>query len=288
MLEADFHSAALLRPWREGRLLLDAIALDKGPRDVLGGFFLAAARNLQAFGVTVRVHDDLSSLVEANAAIPEARGHLHPPFDVRHSHLPPETAFWMSVHAPGGMMIGSCAAKFLEVGAGGMTEEFETLRLFYRDPAPHLSAGAGCLVEGEAKEAGDAITGPVTYSGGHWTHPDHRGKGIVYAMVRLTRALALTRWNTSYTTGIVSTDLASQGKLFPYGYRHSVPIIRFKTEYMGDIDLYFMWMKSDWLVADLREYELGSGEYGSSDRRRGYNPARPARPGEEKALVANS
>ena len=287
MLDIDHHAAALLRPWREGRLLLDAITVNNGPRNVLGSFFLAAARNLQAFGAVVRVHDDLTSLAEANAAIPEARGHLHPPFDIRHSHLPPDTAFWLSVHAPGGMMIGSCAAKFLEVGPGGMTGEFESLRLFYRDPAPHLAAGERCRVEGEAKAAGDAITGRVTYSGGHWTHPDYRGKGIVYAMVRLTRALAMTRWDTAYTTGIVSTDLASQGKLFPYGYRHSVPIIHFKTAYLVEGDLYFMWMRNDWLVTDLEIYESSSGEYGSGDRRRGYNPARPARPGQEKTLVAD-
>ncbi len=135
-----------------------------------------------------------------------------------------------------------------------MADEFTSLRFLYANPQAHLDMGTTCTVAGVAQSSATRIKGIVAYSGGHWTHPSSRRKGIVHILAHINRALALTRWNIDFVVGITRVDLAAKQVFSPYGYQHSDRFISIRKSYRGDFDTSMIWMDRNWLETELTAY----------------------------------
>ena len=236
-----------------GEVLPNVVTVVHGPKRNLGYFFLIAHAEAKRMGVTIRVHDELHSLVRANQHLQSSWGPLVPTFDPGASHLTSDTAFWLSCHDAGGDLVACSAARHLQLTETGLADEFRSLRLFYANPQPHLDRGTICVVEEEAAAVAGRMRGHITYSGAIWTRPDFRGRGIVYLLSRVNRNLALTRWDADYTASVTRVDLAAKGALSPYGYR-SARRIALQNSYRGDFDMSLIWVDRAAMEADLDHY----------------------------------
>src|SRR3546814_16518924 len=56
-----------------------------------------------------------------------------------------------------------------------------------------------------------------------WIHPEYRKRLMPMILPRISRALALTRWDTEYTFSLVSNALVSKGVAQAYGYNRVEP-----------------------------------------------------------------
>ena len=239
---------------RGGLPLLDAITVRHGPTRDLARFFLIADAAAREVGVTLRLHGTLHGLIEANEAFGDSWAPLVPTLDPRLSDMSPENSFWMSGHDSGGRLVATQAARLLDLSRSHLDEELRSMRLLYADPSPVLNKGARISVEGDAAIAAARICGRTAYSGGGWYHPDFRGRGLSSILPRISRSLALTRWDTAYTMSLVEPVLTSKGVPGRYGYSHVETGIALKNTYRGDMELHLMWMDREYLTRDLHDY----------------------------------
>ena len=251
---------------RDGQLLLDAVQLRHGPKRDLGRFFLLAASMAEAIGVTIRIHDDMASIILANAQYPGGPwGLIAPAFDPGESKLEPGKAFWVSVHNSAGTIVACTCARLMEP-QGSIYDELTSLRLFYANPQPYLAAGATCTPKGAAEIATGKVKGRIIYSGAQWTHPTYRSRGIVHILTRVTRLLGLTRWDVDFVTGVTRVDLLAAGQLAAYGFVNSVRVVEFLRSYRGDLYMNFMWMGREEIETELAVY-LAAAQVGGKTSR---------------------
>ena len=191
---------------------VETLVLEHGPLPLLGQFFLHADQAARQRGVTL----SLVTLAELAAFFKTRKDwSLYPIFDPAHTHQQPGSGFGFIGRNAEGEVVATQGARFLELGAGSLKAEAESLRIFYGDR--ERPAQARCSMP--APIAG-AITGNVVYSGTTWFRPDHRGRGLASILPRLSRALALTRWNTGFTISFIDWALVERGVAKAYGYRN--------------------------------------------------------------------
>ncbi len=239
---------------RGGVPLLDGITVRHGPTRDLARFFLLADAAARDVGVTLRLHGTLHGMIEANEAFGENWAPLVPTLDPRVSNLTPETSFWISGHDAQGRLVATQAARLLDLSGSHLDEELRSMRLLYADPAPTLSKGARITVEGDAAIAAARIGGRTTYSGGGWNHPDFRRRGLSSILPRISRSLALTRWDTAFTVSLVEPILTTKGVPGRYGYSSVETGIALTNTYRGDLELHLMWMDRNYLTQDMHDY----------------------------------
>ncbi len=157
------------------------------------------------------------------------------------------------------------------------------MRLLYNDPAPAMAKGARVLVEGAAAKAAEAISGRITYSGGGWYHPDFRGQGLSAILPRISRCLALTRWNTQRTITLVEMALTTKGLPGRYGYRHVETGITFQNTFRGDVDVHLLWMDRLYLEEDIHNYML-QADLGKADNRVDAEPTNSSFPSRQGSI----
>ena len=265
---------------RGGVALLDGITVRHGPTRDLARFFLLADAASREIGVTLRLHGTLHGMIEANEAFSESWAPLVPTLDPRFSDMTPENSFWISGHDAGGRLVATQAARFLDLSRSHLDEELRSMRLLYADPSPALSKGARISVEGDAAIAAARIGGRTTYSGGGWYHPDFRRRGLSSVLPRISRSLALTRWDTAYTVSLVEPILTSKGVPGRYGYSRVETGISFTNTYRGDMELHLMWMDRDYLTRDMSAYiSERTGNDARSDDAEPTNDTFPSRQG---------
>ena len=237
-----------------GLPLLDGITVRHGPTRDLARFFLLADAAAREIGVTLRLHGTLHGIIEANEAFSDSWAPLLPTLDPRLSDMSWENSFWISGHDSKGRLVATQAARFLDFAGSHLDEELRSMRLLYADPSPAWNKGARISVEGDAAIAAARIGGRTTYSGGGWYHPDFRGRGLSSILPRISRSLALTRWDTAYTISLVEPILTTKGVPGRYGYSRVETGIAFTNTYRGDLEVHLMWMDRDFLTRDMGAY----------------------------------
>ena len=237
-----------------GQFLLDAVTVDHGPRKELGQFFLVADAMARKVGADIKIHTDMSLLSWVNSQVVDSWGPLGPMFDPVESALNPTNSFWLSAHDGSGGLIATFAARKIQVGAKGLSEELRELRLHYSNPVSYIEKGAQCIVDGEAATVAGGIKGTVAYCGGSWTTPRARGLGLPYILARVGRNLALTQWNSNYNISLVRVDLKAKGVLLKYGYENICSGIELRNSYRGNFAVNLIWMDRARIEEDLTNY----------------------------------
>ena len=265
---------------RGGLPLLDAITVRHGPTRHLARFFLLADAAAREIGVTLRLHGTLHGMIEANEAFGDSWAPLVPTLDPRVSDMSPENSFWISGHDSDGRLVATQAARLLDLATSHLDDELRSMRLLYADPSSVLNDGARISVAGDAATAAARIGGRTTYSGGGWNHPDFRRRGLSSILPRISRCLALTRWDTAYTVSLVEPILTTKGVPGRYGYSRVETGITLKNTYRGDMELHLMWMDRDYLNRDMLDYiSKRAGNDARSDEADPTNDTLPSRHG---------
>lgn len=231
--------------------LLDQITVDHGPRADLAAFFLAADRAARDRGVTLSLSTDFELLREVNAMNLKHWHPLAPNFDSSFGGISSENGFWLIGRNADDEIVTTQVARFYDLGETNLGDHIRSLRLFYPDPDSQKRPEESC----SAPSVATIIHGNVVFSGGGWVRPDYRRQHMMLILPRISRALALTRWDTEYTFSLVSHDLVNKGVAKAYGYRRIEPGIRWmnsQTELRLDGTL--VWMPRAELLADMEDF----------------------------------
>jgi hypothetical protein len=219
-----------------------------GPVGLLGRFFLWADTAARDRGVTLSFAS-LQDLVEANKANSDSWRPLVPVFDEALGGVTPETVFVLMGRNKDGQVVATQAARLYEWPETSLKDEGDSLRMFYADPDAAFARGDRCKITAPIAEK---ITGRVVFSGGIWYRRDFRGRDLGTILPRISRAYALTRWNTDFTIGMLADAVIAGGLAARAGYtkiEHSS--VELVVSPLGGTRCGLAWMQSDELLADL-------------------------------------
>lgn len=235
------------------RRLPDQITLQHGPRDTLGRFFLAADRAARERGVYLSLSTDFDLLRKVNAMNLRHWHGLAPSFDNSHGGIDGSNGYWIIGRSEDGDIVTTQAAHFYDMGQESAHDYLTSLRLFYPQPQIQKKPGESCSVSAASARR---ITGRVVFSGSTWIHPDFRGRDLPKILPRISRALALTRWDTDYTISLVTLALVEKGVAKAYGYKRIEPGVEWlgsavSARYQGAL----VWMPRAELLDDLARFD---------------------------------
>jgi hypothetical protein len=175
-----------------------------------------------------------------------------------------------------GNVVTTQAARFFDLGEETLADYLTSLRLFYPDPERQKLPEESCLV---SCSAATRISRRVVYSGGTWIHPDYRKRLMPMILPRISRALALTLWDTDYTFSMVSHALVAKGVARAYGYRNVEPGIRWMNSASEiRLDGTLVWMDRAELLADMHRFDETLQAAEENQRRRAAETARQVSP----------
>jgi len=234
--------------------LADQITIRHGPLALLVEFFRAAESAARARGVTLTLRHDLGALVDFNAREQRHWYRISPLFDPAFSAVSPENSFWIEGRNSAGETVATQACRGFHWPATTLKDESESLRIFYADPARMAAPGETCAVT--APSAG-RIGGRVAYSGSGWYRPDFRGRQLSAILPRISRACALTSWETEVTVSFVEDVLIEKGIVARYGYRRIEHAIIWRGRAGGDLSMAILVMRRSELIADLVAFLSG-------------------------------
>ncbi len=234
------------------RRLPDQITINYGPREQLGRFFLAADKAARDRGVSLSLSTDFDFLRQINAANRNSWDSLAPSFNNEVSDIDEHNGFCLIGTAADGTIVSTQAAKFYDLNGSSLAESVASFRFFYADPEKTCEPGETCSL---TSPSAGRISGPIVFSGSTWIHPDYRKLGLPAILPRISRALALAKWNTFYTISFVKFVLVEKGVARAYGYNNVEPALEWRgpsgeTRYQGAL----IWMNREELLADLARF----------------------------------
>lgn len=140
------------------------------------------------------------------------------------------------------------AARLYDWPDSCLTEQAQSLKMFYGHEAPPVETA--CQV---TAPAGRAVTGRVTYSGAGWYEPQYRKRELSYILPRISRALALTQWNSDFTISFVEWVIVKKGVASRYGYTRLEGDVTAQHLFEEDEDINsaLAWMPRQELIEDL-------------------------------------
>lgn len=139
-----------------------------------------------------------------------------------------------------------------DFGDETLADYLTSLRLFYPDPDRQKRDGESCTVDSPSARV---INRRAVFSGGTWIHPDYRKRLMPMILPRISRALALTRWNTDYTFSLVNNILVTKGVAQAYGYQRVEPgILWFMAPVADRCEASLVWMPRAELLEDLSAF----------------------------------
>lgn len=230
---------------------LSDIHLVHGPCRLLARYFALADMLARSRGILLRIRTDFDRLLELNERHADSWAPLAPIFVRKHCDLTGDNAFWIEGIDETGETAVTHASRFYDHGARSVADDMCSLQVYYDDPAPQLAAGAYVKVSAPAAHY---LCGRLALTGGLWVRPDCRRMGLTKFVPRLTRALALTRWNTPAFWGAVEPELHHLGVTSGYGSWHVEDgFTVYIPSWRGELKSLFLSMGQVTLIRDLAE-----------------------------------
>lgn len=232
--------------------LPNQITVNHGPREQLARFFLLADKAARDRGVSLSLSTDFELLEEINKSNRPSWHRLVPCFEHHVGGINAKNGFWLIGRDAQGEIVSTQAARFFDLGSETLADHLTSLRLFYPDPDRQKRDGEECHVTAPSARS---ITGRVVFSGAGWVHPDYRRRHMMLILPRISRALALTLWDTQTTFSIVANHLVEKGVASAYGYRRIEPgILWFKAPVGDRCEASLVWMPRQELLADMQAF----------------------------------
>jgi hypothetical protein len=232
-----------------GRSFLEDIRIDHGPARVLGRFFLAADSLVRAAGIQLR----LVSITDAALAHTNNKDSwpaFPPMLDSRLSAIDAASSYALLGYNQSGEVVSSQAGRIYE------PQDHETLcdmigdqSFLYGGSFDSQSGHPTCHISAPSSRQ---ISSRYVYSGALWVRPDYRGHRLANVLPRVSRAYALSRWNTEFTIAFIGNATSTLCKL--YGYPNIEPGVEFRGLGPSYTAMSLMWMTADQLAEDLETF----------------------------------
>jgi hypothetical protein len=232
--------------------LPDQITLQYGPRPELGQFFLTADKAARDRGVSLSLNADFDYLRIVNNANKDSWDSLAPSFNNALNTIDERNGFCIIGRNEAGDVVSTQAARVYDLTGSTLADCVSSFRFFYGDPGQMCEAGETCEF---SSPSASRLTGRIVFSGSTWIHPDYRKRGLPAILPRISRALALTRWDTDYTISFVKFVLVEKGVAKAYGYKNVEPALEWRApdgrmRYQGAL----IWMDRQELLADMQRF----------------------------------
>ena len=241
--------AAPVQPLLTGRSFLADITVEHGPPGLLGRYFLAADQASRARGIRI-TFGTYEELMEVNAKNLASWWPMVSMYNLRDcpKGLSPDRAFCLFGTNADGDVVATQCGRIYALAATSLYDELTSLRAFYDDPTPAMARGEACTVS--AKIARE-LRGRILLGGGAWYRPDFRGRGLATIFPRISRAYALTRWDTDWTTSLFAEEVVNGGVMKSSGYSKGEWDMRLLVPDTHDRRGCVAWMDRAELLADL-------------------------------------
>jgi hypothetical protein len=224
------------------------LRIEHGPINLLGRYFLMADTAARDRGVTL-YFASMQDLVDINQANADSWRPLVPIFDAVLGGVTAETGFAIIGRDKEGQVVATQGARFYDWTNSTLLNEARSLRMIYADPDAAIARGDRCAI---ATPAAITISGRVVFSGAGWYRRDYRGKGLAHILPRISRAYALTRWNTDFTISFMGDAVLAGGMADRTGYTRIEPsCVDLVASPLGPLRCGLVWMPRHELIADL-------------------------------------
>lgn len=171
--------------------------------ETLTGYLREADKLLAREGYDVLMSRSMDRWVEIMRSAPGSDG-VNPTFDPAATG-PHEDAFWVGATADGRVIAVFAIRLFLV--QDGWYDLVRKGLLWSRPPGRPVPI----LID----EPGP--TGAIGHSGGHWVHPDYRGRGLSWILPRYGQAWAQIIWSLNFITSVMMSDVRNAGIGRNYG-----------------------------------------------------------------------
>ena len=226
---------------------IEAAQVHHGPPDILGRFFLLADTVLKELGIRLYV-SSLAELAEIQTAHSSSWPLFAPMLDPRLGGVDAEMSYGFIGVDRGGRVACSQGGRVYSSTSRSLAELIDDQSFFYGEGRQGDVTQPRCSC---TAPVASRVSGTFTYSGALWVHPEHRGHQLAALLPRLSRAYALTRWNSEFTIAVVSDQIAASPLMRMYAYRTVQKEFRIENigpkAYVGHL----MVLTADELIADL-------------------------------------
>jgi hypothetical protein len=248
--------STLTQPLVEDRSFINRVAVDFGPSELLGPFFIEADAAARRAGVLLTI-GDFSELVAVNRANRDSWVPVVPLFDPHNGPLPQERAFCLIGRNAAGEAVATHAVRLYDWPNTSFAEEAESLRLFYADPAGMKLPKETCRVSASAARD---VTGRVAYSGAAWVRPDYRGRSLALVLPRLAKAYAFTRWRPDFIVSWMTEAAYQRGLIDHVGYTTVDWDVQLRDSFIGDLRFAFLSMRQGCLLDHVRDFSTSMAQ----------------------------
>jgi hypothetical protein len=235
-----------------GRSFLEDIRIDHGPARVLGRFFLAADSLVRTAGIQLR----LVSINDAGLAHTNNKDSwpaFPPMLDSRLSAIDAASSYALLGYNQLGEVVSSQAGRIYEPSdQQTLCDMIGDQSFLYGGSFDSQNGHPTCHISAPSSRQ---ISSRYVYSGALWVRPDYRGHRLANVLPRVSRAYALSRWNTEFTIAFIGNATSTLCKL--YGYPNIEPGVEFRGLGPSYTTMSLMWMTADELVEDLEMF-MGS------------------------------
>ena len=161
----------------------------------------------------------------------------------------PRAAFAILGENSQGEVVATQAARFFDWSGTSLKSEVESLRMMYGSASPPVGATAEV-----SSDVAGAITGRVAYSGSTWFRPDYRGRELSGILPRISRALALSTWNTDTTISFMDWRIVKKGVAASYGYVNLAPSVTLRHVIDPEFVAAIGWITRQELIDDAEVF----------------------------------
>ncbi|MEZ5922890.1 MAG: hypothetical protein R3D57_00745 [Hyphomicrobiaceae bacterium] len=224
---------------------LDAITIEHGPRALLGRLFLKAVSCAEARGVSLRLCtlNELETFFQEQMKDWPTMPVFKPEYQPREAGLTQSFAILgEDIH---GNVVATQAARFFDWSETTLKAEVESMRMLYDEKRLPAHASA----EVTANHAG-RITGRVVYSGSTWFNPEYRKRQLSAILPRISRCLALTKWNVDTTISFMDWRIVEKGVAASYGYDNLEASVTLRNVVDPEFVAAIGWITRDELLQD--------------------------------------
>ena len=243
----DTHGRAISSRLAMRPEFIDTLQIEYGPHTLLGRFFLLASKVLRDNGIRLVV-SSLAELAELQASNVTTWPLFAPMLDPNLGPIDPDMSYGFVGLDRTGAVACAQGGRIYDSHSRSLRDMIDDQSFFYgpgRGPAPGQPS---CST---TASLADTVRGRFVYSGALWAHPRHRGHKFAGLLPRISRAYALTRWNTERTVAVVSDKIAASPLMPQYAYTHVEREFRIRNVGPEDYVGVLMVLKANELLDDL-------------------------------------
>lgn len=182
----------------------------------LNEFLKVSTEWLDQRGLTLDYNTDISSWVRHMRTAVHSDG-INPTFDPAHSPVSAQNSYWLDIRDRDGSTVACIAVRMIYTA--DFSRHISSLRLWFDPPPPEVKQSLDLVLPAETP----IISGRVAHYGGHWVHPNWRGREIPGLLLPLAKILTLDLFRSDWDTGIVFSKNAVRKSLVDsYGFANTV------------------------------------------------------------------